>query len=368
MSGLRVQVFSNFESLADLTQEWNTLVRAEGLGPSEEFEWMSTLWRLHSANRQLFVALFRDDEGITGIAPLVVDHERRRGVRAKIVRMLGYFYANHGTPLILGRRKEETLSTFFDYLREEHGDWTLWFTGYVHGSEQERSYRDELASRGLIAVTSSKDRSPYLLLSDTWEEKMKALQPRFRTALRSREKRLREKGTFELRFMDSPAEWEAGLEAIREIEQDSWKVEAGTAITVQDFQWEFYRQYAPIAAAAGTLRIPILLLNGEPIAYDCALYQDCVYYLMKTSYKNSWKEMYPGFVLRKLLVEWAYERKCREIDFLGKDEDWKMKWTSTVREHTLFTAYNRTWAGRYLHGLNRVRALLHRWFGAFVQT
>ena len=153
------------------------------------------------------------------------------------------------------------------------------------------------------------------------EEKVKALQPRFRTSLRSRERRLREKGKVELRFLDTLKLWEEGLEAIKSIEEDSWKVGAGTAITVQDFQWEFYRRYAPIAAAAGTLRIPVLHLDDEPVAYDYALLHHGVYYLMKTSYKNKWHDSYPGFVLRYLLMDWTYSQNVGEIDFLGKDED-----------------------------------------------
>jgi len=197
-------------------------------------------------------------------------------------------------------------------------------------------------------------------LSETWEEKMKTLQPRFRTSLRSREKRLREKGRTELRFLDSVTDWQAGLEAIREIEGDSWKVSAGSAITEQDFQWQFYSRYAPIAANNGTLRIPVLFLEGEPLAYDYALLERGVYYLLKTSYKQKWQEMYPGFVLRKLLVEWMYAQQGSEIDFLGKDEEWKLKWTESVREHTVCYSYNRNLSALYLRSLHHIGALLHR--------
>src|SRR5262249_31764317 len=131
-----------------------------------------------------------------------------------------------------------------------------------------------LQDRGYAFSTIPGVRSPYQVLNETWDEKLKALQPRFRTALRSREKRLREKGKLNLCFLDKRADCPSGLEAIHEIEQDSWKVDAGTAITAQDFQWQFYSQYAPLASEAGTLRIPILYFNNEPIAYDYALFQD----------------------------------------------------------------------------------------------
>ena len=360
MTDLVVQEFASFEPLSVLQRDWDNLVRTENFGPAETYEWLSTLWELHNADRELLVLTIRDSRGVTGIAPLVQEMERRKGIRARLLKMLGSFHALHGTPILLGRRKQETLQAVFDHMQRRHEDWTLWFTSYQAGDEQQTAFSSSLLERGYPFCASAGVRSPYLRVEGSWEEKVKTLQPRFRTALRSREKRLRERGTVELRFLDREDNWEEGLEAIREIERDSWKVEAGTAITVQDFQWHFYRRYAPIAAKAGTLRIPILYLEGEPIAYDYALYENGIYYLLKTSYKNKWSDSYPGFVLRKLLVEWTYAQGGREIDFLGNDEDWKMKWTSSVREHMDCYIFNRTLAARYLHGLHRVHRLLKR--------
>jgi hypothetical protein len=304
------------------------------------------------------VLLANDDTGLIGIVPLVEEKEKRKGVSVRVLKMLSGFHALHGTPLLLGRRKQDSAAAVFEHLRSRNGSWTLWFNAYQVGDPQEELFFSLLRERGHHFSTEPGVRSPYQQLNETWEEKLKTLQPRFRTALRSREKRLREKGKLELRFLDKPATWSEGLEAIREIEEDSWKVETGTAITKQDFQWQFYSRYAPLAAEGGTLRIPVLYLDNEPLAYDYSLLADGTYYLLKTSYKNRWHESYPGFVLRKLLVELLYSSGCREIDYLGKDEDWKMKWTGAVREHRDCYAYGHNLAARYLHGIQAVKSFL----------
>jgi CelD/BcsL family acetyltransferase involved in cellulose biosynthesis len=355
-----VEEVTTWPLLEPIRQEWNQLVHQLSLGPAQEFEWLGTAWEVNQSNRELLVLLLRDSEGLAGIAPFVQETEMRNGLRVKILRALGQLHTLHGTQMILARDSHAMLAAIFDHLEKNHGDWTLWFTQYQRGEEQESFYTRALEERGYAHEFHAAARSPYLQMQETWDDKLKSLQPRFRTALRSREKRIREKGRLELRFLDSPREWEAGLEAIREIEGDSWKIAAGSALTVQDFQWQFYSRYAPSAAEKGTLRIPILLLDGEPLAYDYALFDTDVYYLLKTSYKQKWQDLYPGFVLRKLLVEWAYAQKGKEIDFLGKEEDWKMKWTSTVREHNDFFVYNRTWSARYLRGLHRLKTILKR--------
>jgi len=353
LSELRIEEYRDFESLEGLRDEWNDLARRSNLTPAEEFEWLKTLWEFHHANRTLIVLVARDEAGITGIAPLVIGTERRKGMRVQVLRMLGSFHALHGTPFLLGRRPDKTLNAFLDHLTKHHGNWALWFTGCVSGSPQEAMLFAAFDRSGYQFVTDKTETSPYLELRGTYEEKVKTLQPRFRTSLRSRERRLKEKGKAELRFMDSVGLWEEGLAAIREIEKDSWKIGAGTAITVQDFQWQFYLRYTPVAASAGTLRIPVLYLDDEPLAYDYALLHRGVYYLMKTSYKNKWHDFYPGFVLRNWLMAWTYSQQASEIDFLGKDEDWKMKWTETTRPHAIHAVFNRNFGGSYLRACHR---------------
>lgn len=358
MAPLDIEEFNSWESLTAYRQQWNDLVDQQQLGPAHEFSWLETVWNVNRANRELLVILFSDSDGVAGIASFVKETEKRRGLLVQILKPLAWFHSLHGTQLIFARDPQLLLNTLFEYLNKKHNDWVLWFTQYKRGEEQESMFASALQQRGYPFESHAGVRSPYLRIEETWDEKMKTLQPRFRTALRSREKRLREKGPFELRFLDSADEWQAGLDAIREIEGDSWKVAAGSAITVQDFQWRFYCRYAPLAAKCGTLRIPVLYLDGEPLAYDYAIYDRGIYYLLKTSYRQKWQEMYPGFVLRKLMVEWAYSQCATEIDFLGKDEDWKMKWTSTVREHTEFYTFNRNWSALYLRGMRRIGSLL----------
>ena len=307
-----------------------------------------TRLRANRQDRELLVLVLRDSEGVAGIAPVVMETEKRKGLTVRIMRPLSWFHTIHGTQFILGRNPQLLLNAIFERLNRTNGDWALWFMQFQERDAQECLFSYMLRESGYQFRSQSAERSPYLRIEQSWDEKMKTLQPRFRTALRSREKNLRQRGRIEVRFLDGPDTWQGGLEAIQEIEGDSWKKHAGTAVTVQDNQWHFYCAYAPLAAAKGTLRIPVLFLDGEPLAYDYAIFDRGIYYLLKTSYKTTARDLYPGFVLRKLLVEWAYAQGAREIDFLGKNEDWKMKWTNAVRVHTQFFMFNRTWGGRYL--------------------
>lgn len=358
MSDLVVQEFDSFDRLAGLRTEWDAVVTREGLSPAHEFDWLATLWKLRGQGRQVLLLVIRDTQRVVGFAPFVKETERRKGVKVQLLKPLGLFHQLHGTQMILAERKQEALEAVFDHLARYHDGWVLWPMAFLLGEEQETIFKSLLREHEYPFTVYAGDRSPYLLIDGSWEDKMKKLQPRFRTALRSRERRLREKGRLEFRFLGGASDWQQGLEAIREIEEQSWKSGAGTAITVQQFQWRFYSSYAPIAASAGTLRIPVLYFDGEPLAYDYALYRNGVYSLLKTSFQQSWEQAYPGFILRKLVIEWLYTNQGREFDFLGKDEEWKMKWTDTVREHILYHSFNRHLRARYLFGIHCMKRFL----------
>src|SRR5262249_17948739 len=124
--------------------------------------------------------------------------------------------------------------------------------------------------------------------------------------------------------------------------------------------WSFYQQYARAMAGSSVLRLSILRVDDEPVAFDYGLQYDGTYYLLQTSYKEAWHEHYPGFVLRKLLIEKLCSLGIKEIDFGGDAPDWKLKWTNQARQHRFYTIFNRSMRGRYLGWVNAAARTLRR--------
>jgi hypothetical protein len=72
LSALTVREFTGFEALGASRGEWNDLVSNEQLGPSQSYEWLSTLWSLHGADQELLVLVVSDEQGLTGIVPRIL--------------------------------------------------------------------------------------------------------------------------------------------------------------------------------------------------------------------------------------------------------------------------------------------------------
>src|SRR5262249_25375982 len=159
---------------------------------------------------------------LVGIFPLVTEREKRAGLPARIIRPLSHFHQVHGTPMIVGEPRAAVMEALFQHVGRAVR-WDLWFMVLMADDAQRPVFDRRLAELGYHVLVQPGDRSPYRTLDTSWDECMRRLQPRFRTTLRSREKRLREKGKVELIFFDGASDWPQGMQAIREIEEDSWK-------------------------------------------------------------------------------------------------------------------------------------------------
>jgi CelD/BcsL family acetyltransferase involved in cellulose biosynthesis len=349
---LKIDEFSQFEQFSEIQKEWDELVRQENLGLAHQFDWLRTLQQIHGQEKTT-ILLARRDGRLAGCAALVLRRERRNGVSATVLQALNAFHQLRGTQFVLANADKNIFEALVESsMHWRHERWDLWFMYFQDGEKQAQFFEEVLNERGIRFTKSLVTRSPYLPLEGSWEDNLKRLQPRFRTSVRSRERKIREKGNLEYRHFKGENEWRDGLDAIQQIESDSWKVRDGIPIT-HAIQWSFYNEFARIAALNDTLRLSVLYLNGEPLAYDFGIYSDGVYYLLKTSFKESWQADYPGFVLRKFVIEELYQQGAKEIDFGGKEEEWKMKWTNLVRSQVLYTAYNNSLVGRYLSLRNR---------------
>lgn len=343
-----VESFDSFDRIGNVRSRWDELVRFNKLGPAHEVDWLRIIWENSKQDRELAILLLQGSGGLEGVAPMIREHEYRKCVPVRVIKPLNCLHHLRGTQFILAHRSaEHLLERLLTSLAELRRGWDVLFLYYQKDEAQGHELEAYLKSQGYAINIKDAGSALYLTLEKSWEELLQTLHRKFRHELRSREKRFREQGRVEIKFLDGPDRWKEGLATLAEIEGQSWKQAGGFPIT-HPHHWNFYQEYAAVAACRGTLRLPILFVNGEPVAFDYGILDDGIYYLLQTSYKEKWSALYPGSVLRKLVIEWLCENKVREVDFgLGEDV-WKSKWTDSVRTYSLYTVFGRTLRGHYL--------------------
>lgn len=183
-------------------------------------------------------------------------------------------------------------------------------------------------------------RSPYLDVDRDWSSYEASLNAAFRQGLRRKQRRLGDLGDVSVR-KTTGENLDAALREGFAIEGSRWKTTARTAIASQAETLAFYTAIARWAAENGWLRLWFLRTAGVPIAFRFDLEIEGVYYHLKGGYDPQYARFSPGLLLQHATVKEAFGNGIRRYEFLGADEDYKMKWTKTTRDRLSLRVFKR---------------------------
>jgi CelD/BcsL family acetyltransferase involved in cellulose biosynthesis len=199
---------------------------------------------------------------------------------------------------------------------------------------------------GYRVVTDTMQRSPFLELTEDWDAYEGSLSSSFRQGLRRKKRRLEEEGTLTVDVRDGSEDLESLLDEGYDVESSQWKEEQGTAIASDPVTRAFYTSFSSWAAQQGWLRLVFLRQHDKAIAFRLDVTVDGAYYHVKGGYDPAFGRYSPGLVLQHETVRHAIEAGLSRYEFLGADEPYKLKWTSTCRDRIAVRCFARTPAGQ----------------------
>lgn len=225
---------------------------------------------------------------------------------------------------------------------------------------------DALRRAGYRTAHRAGNRSPYLELPATFEELMARHSGNMRSQVKRRGKQLAKElgGELELRTITGGPDLDAELDELFRVEASGWKAREGTAILTAPGAEQAYRELAHAAAERGWLRLQLLAADGRVVAGDLGCAIGGTGFLIKTGFDEELGRLSPGLVLRGRVLAQAIEEGLQAYDFLGPDDDYKLRWTATVRPRVSLHAFR---GAATLPGLaweRRLRPLAKRAVGA----
>jgi CelD/BcsL family acetyltransferase involved in cellulose biosynthesis len=216
--------------------------------------------------------------------------------------------------------------------------------------------RRAYSGRGIV-VERPAGPYPYIVLSDSWTHPEQHLNSRRRSALRRMRRKAEKKGDVSVDVLQpSLQELPFLLEEAYRIEAAGWKGRRGTALATRETLGRFFRKYAVIACAEGTLRLAFLRIKGRGAAMQYAAEHAGSFWLLKIGYDEAYRDCSPGNLLMAETIRYAAEKGLHTYEFLGQAEDWARVWTEQQREFIGIWAYPWTLRG--------VLALVHDAWGA----
>jgi len=274
-----------------------------------------------------------DDERLVGALPLVHHGDRLVGLRCDYSPEYDYCGTADGVEAI------------WRALREDDS-WNELELAKVPGDSLLATRLPALAAAdGCPVVTRIDSRHPYFALPG-FEA---ALSPKFRTNL---QRCARKAGGVMLEKIAVPDR--AAFDEALAIEAMAWKGAAGTSIADDPRATHLYRALSRLLGRRGMGALYFLRAGGRRIATLLAVEDGRTVYALKIGYDPAAASLSPGHLIVWKVAADAEARGLQELDFVGRDDEWKRKWTDRVHEHVALTVYRDTAAGLARYALRHL--------------
>jgi CelD/BcsL family acetyltransferase involved in cellulose biosynthesis/3-hydroxyisobutyrate dehydrogenase-like beta-hydroxyacid dehydrogenase len=337
----RTPVVITEHSIEQLADEWEALAERLRATPFLRPDWFAA-WSRAFTNGELELLAARRGRELCGVLPV---HKDGRGVRSA---------SNWHSPLFgaLAENQDVRRALVQHLFTSDPRRVTLAFLGSE--TDDLGQCRQAAAEAGYRILTRVLQRSPYVAIDRGWDD-FEQQRGRSVRDLPRRLRRLEKEGRVEIEVADGTERFDELLAEGLAVEPSGWKANRGSAIVSSLDTRNFYTEVARWAAERGWLRMMFLRLDGRALAFQYNLMQHGVWYYIKGGYDPAYARFSPGRLLIRAAIEHAFSLGLDSYEFLGGDEPFKLEWTTTTRERTLFQAFAPSPAGLvgwsvYAHG------------------
>jgi CelD/BcsL family acetyltransferase involved in cellulose biosynthesis len=188
-------------------------------------------------------------------------------------------------------------------------------------------------------------RSPCVSTDGEWEDYFAGRSTNLRKNIKRRRRYIAKQGEVEVNTYERDQDLDSLLEEAFRVESSGWKGKEGTAVGADPPTRRFYREVAHWASGAGILRLTLLRLDGQPLAFEYALVANDSYQLLKMGYDERRRDIGAGTLLTAEMVERTFRSGLGSYEFLGGSERYKLQWATGFRERIEAQAFAPTLIG-----------------------
>lgn len=310
------------------------LERATIRNPYFTPEWIECWWKRVKSGTKPLVVLARSESGqLEGFWPFV---EKPGVLWSKGLWPMVYDEANYFVPIAT----EVGMPALVDGLKAQLRKFQFFWIPLMSNSFWEEYLEKETVNSRFLLIARTPRKTSIVesgkdTFDDFWASKM---GPKSRKSLRYDQKSLREKGKIEIEVATSEKDVRVLLPGSCLVEVNSWKSEQVTGLYSIRGKRAFFFDLLPKLAKKGRVRITMIRVDDEPIAWELDLLDRDFCGMHNLSFDQAWKKYSPGKQLMEMNLRWAWE-EGRQVDFLPCSLEYKEKIATRiepVRELHLF--------------------------------
>lgn len=361
-----VSLCDSAEAFRDLQDEWNHLLdRAVRKSAFLRHEFMFAWWEIHGRQQRgaaPFILLARDRERrLVGLLPLYCSKSRELLFGVRELRFLG---------------SVQEAPEYLDLIVTDNAATSQIVKALLNGLKNFRSKYDllrftDMAEDALLLAClpnwatecNSEFRQmpwmvcPHIKISGDFESYLQTVSSNHRANFRRRQRKLNDTCKLTMEIATTPAQVEKDFDTLFALHQKRWTQREGTSAFNNETSRRFHRRVAKMMAENNVARIFSLKCDDKTVAaLYCFLYDHRLMYY-QAGFDIDYESQSVGLVLMGMILQYCHEQGYSEFDFLRGEEEYKFRWTKTMRATVAAEIAMNTHAKIYLNNLQTLRRL-----------
>jgi len=246
----------------------------------------------------------------------------------------------------------------------------LWLNCIPADAPRWKALRRALDRANIASDQHSETPVGMIPVDEDWEKINRGVSKKHRAKMARCGRRLAERGQVRLEVISQPngLELDRWLRTAFEIEDRSWKGDAGTSVLRQPGMFEYFLGEARQLAAWGHLELAFLFCGDIPIAFSYGYAAKGISHWHKIGYDPEYASCTPGQLLQcRLLEHYCAQEDRRAVDTMGALTDALAKWNPTPYSLGRLMIAPRGLMGRPLLHVCKCGASGMRWLRRAVQ-
>ena len=346
---MNIELVNNYSDFSKLRQYWNDLLsKSDSDFPFMTYEWIEFWWSLYGVDKEMLIVTVKENDQLIAIAPFMRSKISWLGFPVTAITFIANGHCNRAA-LITCSDKPDLFWDILNYINHFEYSYDIMYLDYiVKDSSTYKHLVRTLQAHEIKYHENNEDRSPYIAISGTWEQYFKGRSSKFRHKINHTQKIFDQLNNYKITKYTADNIDEA-MDQVMEISRNSWKFKQNTALANKKENLLFYPALAKKASDLGWLNIWILKIGNKPAAFSFNLLFKGKIYAKKIGYSEEFAPLSPSEFLNTAIIKEGFSSSLIEYDWLGKDDSYKMRWTSLTRQHLKYWIFTGTLYGKILY-------------------
>lgn len=345
-------ILEDFKDFESVHEEWEKLL--DGLSsdsPFSTFEWLSTWWNHFQKDKKLLGMVFKEEDQLLGIIPLMSYHETVKFYPLRKISFVGQGNSDRAD-LIIGKEKGNVVDALVRFFAEDFRNWDVIHLQQIPETSSSIGMLRHCARKwGLSFECWEQTVCPYIPINEELGRGMEKRDGSFRKEIRKQVRRLQDMGKVSFSRSITHENIDDLIETAAFVDEKSHKFPEGKTLFTSPITREFLRDVAKSFSKRKWLDFATLELNEVPIAYEYHFRYKERNFAYSGSYDQTYATFAPGTGIMYRLIQDSIDLGLTEYDLLQGGHEYKWRWTDSGRKHYQLMIINNTHYAKIFHYL-----------------